>query len=185
MVEELARYIREQGLSKPVVVGHSMGGFSALMLAQQRPELVGAVMSVDSLPFFSALFGHETTEETARPYAEQAAAGMLAADDAAFRAGQAASAAGLSRDPATRDVDSRRLLAEVLTRLASSGVIPDSIDVTITGARPRLGGRRLDAIAGSIAVPLPKGWTGRSGGYLRDQHDSGAGPKRNATWTQK
>jgi 2-C-methyl-D-erythritol 2,4-cyclodiphosphate synthase len=55
-------------------------------------------------------------------------------------------------DPATRDVDSRRLLAEVLTRLASSGVIPDSIDVTITGARPRLGGRRLDAIAGSIAA---------------------------------
>lgn len=99
-VEELARYIREQGLVKPVVAGHSMGGLSALMLAQQSPELVGAVMSVDSLPFFSALYGHEATAETARPFAEQAAAGMLAADAVGFRAGQAASAPGLSRDPA-------------------------------------------------------------------------------------
>lgn len=138
MVEELARYIREQGLSKPVVVGHSMGGMSALMLAQQRPELVGAVMTVDSLPFFSALFGHEATEETARPYADQAAAGMLAADEAAFRAGQAASAAGLSRDPATRALmvewtaaGDRRAMAAAIREVMTTDLRPGLAAMTV------------------------------------------------------
>lgn len=103
VVDELARYLREQGLAAPAVVGHSMGGLSALMLAQQHPDLVGRVMTVDSLPFFSAMFGPQATVEAARPFAEQAAAGMLSADAAAFRASQAQSAAGLARDPATRE----------------------------------------------------------------------------------
>ena len=103
VVDELARYIREQGLTAPAVVGHSMGGMSALMLAQQQPALVGKVMTVDSLPFFSALFGPQVTVESARPFAAQAAAGMLAADDAGFRAGQVQGAVGYSRDPATRE----------------------------------------------------------------------------------
>ncbi|MFN3557852.1 MAG: alpha/beta fold hydrolase [Brevundimonas sp.] len=103
VIDALARYIREQGLTAPAVVGHSMGGMSALMLAQQQPSLVGKVMTVDSLPFFSALFGPQVTVESARPFAEQAAAGMLGADDAAFRAGQVQGAVGYSRDPLTRE----------------------------------------------------------------------------------
>ena len=101
-VDALAAYVQEARLDRPAVIGHSMGGLSALMLAQQHPDLVGRVMSVDSLPFFSALYGPTATAESAAPFAEQAAAGILNADEAAFRAGQAASAAGLSRDPATR-----------------------------------------------------------------------------------
>lgn len=102
VIDDLARYIAETGLRHPAVIGHSMGGMSAVMLAQQHPDRVGRVMSVDSLPFFSALFGPRMTAETARPFADQAAAGMLAADEAGFRAGQAQGAPGLARDPATR-----------------------------------------------------------------------------------
>lgn len=102
VIDELARYIDEAGLEAPAVIGHSMGGMSALILAQQYPALVGKVMSVDSLPFFSALFGPQVTVDTARPFAEQAAAGTLAADDASFRAGQQQGAAGYVNDPATR-----------------------------------------------------------------------------------
>jgi 2-C-methyl-D-erythritol 4-phosphate cytidylyltransferase/2-C-methyl-D-erythritol 2,4-cyclodiphosphate synthase len=54
-------------------------------------------------------------------------------------------------DPATKDVDSRVLLAEVVRRLAEAGLAANSIDVTITGARPRLGGGRIDAMARVIA----------------------------------
>ena len=102
VIDDLARYIDEAGLRDPAIIGHSMGGTSALMLAQQYPALVGKVMSVDSLPFFSALFGPEVTVETARPFAEQAAAGTLAADDASFRAGQVQGAVGYVNDPATQ-----------------------------------------------------------------------------------
>ena len=104
MADELARYVREAGLVRPAVIGHSMGGMTAVLLAQQHPGLVGRVMSVDSLPFFSALFGPQVSAETARPFAEQAAAGILAADEAGFRAQQTQTAIGLARDPATRAV---------------------------------------------------------------------------------
>jgi pimeloyl-ACP methyl ester carboxylesterase len=102
MIEELARYVREAGLERPAVIGHSMGGLTGLMLAQRHPELVGRVLSVDSLPFFSALYGSTATAETARPFAEQTAAAIRAMDDAAFRSGQVRTAITMSRDEATR-----------------------------------------------------------------------------------
>lgn len=102
VIDEMARYIDEAGLEAPAVIGHSMGGMSALMLAQQYPALVGKVMSVDSLPFFSALFGPQVTVDIARPFAEQAAAGTLAADDVTFRANQTQGAVGYVNDSATQ-----------------------------------------------------------------------------------
>jgi len=47
---ELAEYIRERKLERPIIVGHSMGGFLALWLAEAEPELVGPVVVVDSAP---------------------------------------------------------------------------------------------------------------------------------------
>ncbi|MBN8551780.1 MAG: alpha/beta hydrolase [Caulobacterales bacterium] len=101
-LDELARYVRESGLERPAVIGHSMGGLSALMLAQQNPDLIGRVMSVDSLPFFSALYGPAATPETARPFADQAAQMMLTSSPEQFRAGQSQGAVGLSRTPETQ-----------------------------------------------------------------------------------
>jgi 2-C-methyl-D-erythritol 4-phosphate cytidylyltransferase/2-C-methyl-D-erythritol 2,4-cyclodiphosphate synthase len=54
-------------------------------------------------------------------------------------------------EPATRGIDSRELVAGVMDRLAAADLLVDSVDATILGARPRLGGRRLDAMAASIA----------------------------------
>ena len=54
-------------------------------------------------------------------------------------------------DPATRGIDSRELLRTVVERLADAGARPLSIDLTITGARPRLGGARLDRMRDAIA----------------------------------
>ena len=102
-VEELARYIAEAGLDKPAVIGHSMGGLSGLLLAQSHPDSVGRLMIVDALPFYSAMFGPAVTAEQARPFAAQAAAGILAADETAFRAQQGQTAASLARDPAMRE----------------------------------------------------------------------------------
>ena len=101
-VEALAAYVRSARLNRPAVIGHSMGGLSALLLAQRHPELIGKVMAVDNLPFFSALFGPEVTVESARPFAAQAAASMRDTPEPALRAAQTQGAVGLARDPATR-----------------------------------------------------------------------------------
>jgi pimeloyl-ACP methyl ester carboxylesterase len=55
--EEIARYIASAGLRRPAIVGHSMGGTLALMLAARHPALVGKVMVVDMLPRPAGLFG--------------------------------------------------------------------------------------------------------------------------------
>ncbi len=56
-----------------------------------------------------------------------------------------------SGERATRDIDSRELLAEVMTRVAQAGLRVGDADVTILGARPRIGARRLDDMAANIA----------------------------------
>jgi pimeloyl-ACP methyl ester carboxylesterase len=72
VAEEIARYIREKGLNKPAVVGHSMGGTMGLMLAARHPDLVGKLMVVDMIPFMGAMFGPPgTTAESVIPVADQ------------------------------------------------------------------------------------------------------------------
>jgi 2-C-methyl-D-erythritol 4-phosphate cytidylyltransferase/2-C-methyl-D-erythritol 2,4-cyclodiphosphate synthase len=54
-----------------------------------------------------------------------------------------------------RGVDSASLLGEVVARLAESGLVPATVDVTVIGARPRLGaqlGAMREAIAGLLAI---------------------------------
>lgn len=57
-------------------------------------------------------------------------------------------------DPATRGIDSRTLLAEVVDRVAGLGWRPASLDLTILGARPRLGGARLERMREALSALL-------------------------------
>ena len=51
----------------------------------------------------------------------------------------------------TRGIDSRELVAQVMHHVAAAGLLVSALDLTILGSRPRLGGRRLDAMADVIA----------------------------------
>jgi len=162
VVAELARYVREAGLQRPAVIGHSMGGMSAVMLAQRHPELVGRVMSVDSLPFFSALFGPTATVESARPFADQAAAGIIGADEAAFRAGQAQGAVGYSRTPATRAAmvdwsmaSDRRAMAAAIREVMTTDLRPGLAAMTT----PVWAVYAADADGGAPAAMADALWT--------------------------
>ena len=168
-VEAVAAYVKDAGLTRPAVIGHSMGGLSGLLLAQRHPELVGRVMTVDSLPFFSALDGPQATPETAKPFADQAARMMLTQDEAAMRASQTAGAAGLARDPATRAAmvewslaSDRQALAtairEVMTTDARPGLAAMTTPVTALYAADADGGApaaMADALWGREYATLP------------------------------
>src|SRR4051812_25197318 len=60
VAEEIARYIREAGLKHPALVGHSLGGSWALMVAARHPEFASRVMVVDMMPYLGALFAGPT-----------------------------------------------------------------------------------------------------------------------------
>lgn len=57
VAREIARYIAEKRLNKPALIGHSMGGTLAMMVAARQPQTVGKVMVVDMLPRPTGLFG--------------------------------------------------------------------------------------------------------------------------------
>ncbi|WP_269219845.1 alpha/beta fold hydrolase [Brevundimonas vesicularis] len=162
VVDELDRYIRQEGLNRPAVIGHSMGALVGLRLAQAHPDAVGRLMSVDSLPFFSALFGPQVTAETARPFADQAASGILNTPQDAFRNGQTQTAAGYSRDPATQaDIVAWSMAGD---RHAMAAAIKD---VMTTDARPGLAAMTTpvtalyaaDADGGAPAAMADAMWT--------------------------
>lgn len=68
-VAELSAYIEANGLRQPAIVGHSVGGFLALLMARSHPEQVGRVMIVDSLPFIGILFDPASTAAGIEPRA--------------------------------------------------------------------------------------------------------------------
>lgn len=57
-------------------------------------------------------------------------------------------------DPATRGVGSEKLVAGAVALAAAAGWQPGSVDLLIEGARPVLGGGRLDAMKGAVASLL-------------------------------
>lgn len=55
LVDEIARYVSSMGLARPAVVGHSMGGTLAMMLALRGSS--GRAMVVDMLPEGAGMIG--------------------------------------------------------------------------------------------------------------------------------
>ncbi len=61
LADQIIRYIEDRGLRRPAIVGHSMGGTLAMMIAARRPDLVGRVMVVDMLPQPAGLLGQSAS----------------------------------------------------------------------------------------------------------------------------
>lgn len=52
---QIAKFIKEERIEKPILVGHSMGGGLTLAIAAEFPELTGKIVIVDALPCLMAL----------------------------------------------------------------------------------------------------------------------------------
>jgi N-formylmaleamate deformylase len=70
MRDEIIRYIKENKLKKPIIVGHSLGGFLALWIGITEPTLISTQLIIDALPFSGAVQNPNATAESAKPMAE-------------------------------------------------------------------------------------------------------------------
>lgn len=112
IVDELARYIRSQSLHAPVLIGHSMGGALALMLAGRGAPPPGRVMVVDMLPEGAAMLGG-----TAQGFGYLA--DQLNGYFTGTKAGRELLARMVARTPGAEGSDPR-VIAQALTELARS-----------------------------------------------------------------
>lgn len=60
-------YVKSEELYKPILMGHSMGGFLSLWAAVEAPGVFDKIISVDGLPYFPVLAMPGITAETAGP----------------------------------------------------------------------------------------------------------------------
>jgi N-formylmaleamate deformylase len=67
--DELAVYIQQNKLVKPVIIGHSLGGTIAVEFAERYPEVPGRLVIVDMLPFLAGVWLQAGTAEQAEPIA--------------------------------------------------------------------------------------------------------------------
>jgi pimeloyl-ACP methyl ester carboxylesterase len=145
VAEEIARYIREAGLERPAIVGHSMGGTWAMLVAARHPELASRVMVVDMIPFMGAMFGGpNATPDTLRPVAQQIRQAMAAATPAARRQQIEQTIAGMVRTESLRP-------GVVEQSLASDSAVSGEAfyEIIVTDLRPDLR---------NIRVPLTVLW---------------------------
>jgi len=145
VAEEIARYIREAGLQRPAIVGHSLGGSWAMMVAARHPELVSKVMVVDMLPFMGAMFGAPgATPDSVRPIAEQMRKGIASSAGEQRRQIIAQTIAGMVRTESQR---ARPIAQSLASDPAVSGQA--MYDLITTDLRPELK---------AIIVPLTVLW---------------------------
>ncbi len=137
VVEELHAYIAANRLRRPMLVGHSIGGLLALMLAERHPGDVERALIVDALPFYGQLFGADATVETVQPRAAAFRDAILAMSGEAWRAQQAATLAALASNEAARPP----LLEDALA--SDRGVVARALyEDIVTDMRPALAAMR-------------------------------------------
>lgn len=133
VAEAIAQYIAQQRLKAPVVMGHSLGGEVALMLAARHPEAVGGLVVVDALPFFSLLFDPAATVARSMPGAAVFRDSLLSAPKEQADAMQAASVARLVKTPAARAA-----VVDAALRSDRTTVAHASYELMTTDLRPEL-----------------------------------------------
>lgn len=78
---EIRRYIAQNRLQQPALIGHSLGGQIALRVAADAGSAVGRVMVVDASPFFPSLVRADVRSQDVEPLARIAYSTLLLLGD--------------------------------------------------------------------------------------------------------
>ncbi len=101
--EALAADLAADDGKRPVVIGHSLGGFLAFWLGATEAKHLAGIVAVDGVPFLSGLAGEEVTTESQRQGAEQMAAFMASLTPEQFAQQNRMSLQVMITDPELRD----------------------------------------------------------------------------------
>jgi pimeloyl-ACP methyl ester carboxylesterase len=128
-VEEL---IASRHLDHPVIVGHSLGGILALAVAEDRPALVGGIVSIDGLPVMPG--AEDMTPQQRAQFAEKMRVQVGNQPPARFAEQQQ----GYMRTIGVMDMSRADALAQLTARSDPASVGAWSADVLTLDLRPGL-----------------------------------------------
>lgn len=137
---QIAAYIADEKLERPVIIGHSLGGFLGLKLASDQPQQVGKLVVVDALPALGAVQLPSITPAQLQQMATRMRSAMQAQDDASFAANARRSAAGMASKP------------DDIARIARWG--QRSQRASVTGAMAEMMGQDLRQDVARIKSPV-------------------------------
>lgn len=133
-VDAIAEYIHTQHIKDPVIIGHSLGGEIALMLGARHPDMVGRLMIVDALPFYTLTIDPAATSETAASHATAMRDWLLSQSQEQIVAFQNTSITRLAKTEAVRPA----LVAAGIN--SDRKTVADAVyELMITDLRPELG----------------------------------------------
>lgn len=130
--DEILRYVEARKLKKPILIGHSMGGLTSLLVASNEPATVGKVIIVDALPFFSLLFNPLATSEQVLPYAVAWKKRTVTLEDAPFEKQAKLSISILTKKQEKKDLlmkwskeSDRKAYAQIMREIMAYDVRPE------------------------------------------------------------
>lgn len=101
-VTGIAAYIKDNKITQPVIIGHSMGGGMAMLLGAGYPGLISKIVVVDALPCLGGLMD-SSYKAKAQPDCSAMAAQMEKTDSAQFHMMQKMTMMRLMADTAHRE----------------------------------------------------------------------------------
>lgn len=82
--KEIISYIKNELNEKPILIGHSFGGFLSLSIASSEPNLLRKLIIVDSYPFLPSAYNPNINETNILPQANQMKSTILKSTDSLF-----------------------------------------------------------------------------------------------------
>lgn len=82
--KEIIRYIKNELKTKPILIGHSLGGFLSLLIAISEPTLLKEIVIVDSYPFMAAAYNPNASVDSILPQAQQTREMIISTSDSLF-----------------------------------------------------------------------------------------------------
>jgi N-formylmaleamate deformylase len=85
--DEIIKYMADNHLDHPVLIGHSLGAAMVLWIAATAPDKVGKVVAVDGVPYLPLVLSPTASAETLKSQGEQFRTMMANSTQASFVAG--------------------------------------------------------------------------------------------------
>lgn len=139
--DALAAEIERLDGPKPVVVGHSLGGFMAFWLAATIPDSVAGIVAVDGVPYLGALTNPDATSASMAAQARQINEFMSSLSPKQYSAQNRAALAGMVSDSA--DIER---VAEAGDLSSPSTVGTAVAEIMTTDIRPLLASIKAPAV---------------------------------------